>query len=174
LSVKVHARVWWRAGNLCAVRAARDRKRRILERVWIAVGFAYSLFRVFVADATVRKYGVNIAAFAGVEIVSSFPYSIGTARLVTALIDRHYRRAVKWGTIAATCFIAPETFIVATAGRHCSKRRPGHCHGVPTSIYVVIAVILVLFGSFTAWTVRRKVKQAREPDQELPASSDVH
>jgi hypothetical protein len=157
-----------------SVRAARDRKRRILERVWIAVGFAYSLFRVFIANATVSKYGVNIPAFAAVEIVSSFPYSIGTARVVTALIDQKYRRAVEWGTIAAACFIAPETFIIATAGRHCSKRHPGHCHGVPTRIYVAIAVILVLFGSFTAWSVRRKVKKAREPGQELPASSDAH
>jgi hypothetical protein len=93
---------------------------------------------------------------------------------VTALIDRDNKRAAKWGAIAGACFIAPEGFIIATAGRHCSRRNPGRCHGVPTSIYVAIAIIIFVFGSFTAWSVRRKVKQAREPDQELPASSDAH
>jgi hypothetical protein len=153
--------------------AARHQRRKILERAWILVGFGYSLVRIFIAELTVRKYGINIWAFAAVELVSSGPYSLGTARVVARLVDRNYHSALKWGTLAAVCFLAPEAFIVAT-GQRCSKRRPGHCHSMPTKIYVAIGVVVLLLGSVSIWSIRRKVKRATPLVQPDPSASDAH
>ena len=152
---------------------ARGQRRQRLERLWIIVGFGYSIFRVFVANATVKKYGVNIWAFAVVEIGSSFPYSLGTARLIAALVDRSSKAAIKWGTLAAVCFIAPETFIVIT-GERCSRRHPGRCHRMPKRVYEVIGLVVLVIGSVAVWGIVHKVKQARAQRSADLAESDVH
>jgi hypothetical protein len=149
---------------------ARGLRRKRLERAWIAVGVGYSILRVFIANATVKKYGVNIWAFAVVEIGSSFPYSLGTARLVARLVDKSYRSATKWGMLAAVCFIAPETFIVIT-GERCSRRHPGRCHRMPKRVYEVIGLVILILGSLAVWSVIRKVRQARSLDAPAPAVS---
>ncbi len=152
---------------------ARGLRRKRLERAWIIVGFGYSILRVFVANATVKKYGVNIWAFAVVEIGSSFPYSLGTARVVARLVDKSYRSATKWGALAAVCFIAPETFIVIT-GERCSRRHPGRCQRMPERVYQVIGLVILILGSLAVWSVIRKVRQARSLETRAPATYAEH
>jgi predicted transporter len=149
---------------------ARGLRRKRLERAWIVVGLGYSILRVFVANATVKKYGVNIWAFAVVEIGSSFPYSLGTARVVARLVDKSYRSATKWGMLAGICFIAPETFIIIT-GERCSRRHPGRCHRMPKRVYEVIGLVILILGALAVWSVIRKVRQARSLETQAPATS---
>jgi hypothetical protein len=139
--------------------ADRKLRRKRLELLWIAVGFGYSLFRVFIANVTVKKYGVPIVGFAAVEILSSFPYSLGTARVVARLVDRNYPAAMRWGVLAAATFVAPELYIVFAGHHHC--RRNPDCNRMPTSVYVVLALIVVLLGTVATIGVTRKVKQTR-------------
>jgi hypothetical protein len=124
-------------------------RRQNLERLWIVLGLAYGVFRVIIANATVRKYGVNIWAFAVIEIGSSFPYSLGTARLVGSLVDHDRPRAVRWGVVSLVCYAAPEAFILLTG------------HDMPPEIYIVIGVILVVLGTIAAIGIVRKVKASR-------------
>jgi hypothetical protein len=152
--------------------AVRHQRRKILERAWILVGFAYSVIRIFIAKVTVQKYGVNIWAFGVVEVVSSGPYSLGTARVVTRLVDRNFPSAMKWGALAIGCFLAPETFIIAT-GERCRRRHRGHCHGMPTKIYVAIGLLVFVLGAATIWSIRRKVKSAVPLAHPGPAGSDA-
>lgn len=152
--------------------AARHQKRKVLERAWILVGFAYSIFRIGIARLTVEKYGVNIWAFAAVELISSGPYSVGTARLVTRLVDRNYHSALRWGTLAAGCFLAPEVFIIAS-GNRCHRRHDAHCHSMPTRIYVAVGVLVLVLGSVAIFSVRQKVKKAVPPVHLDPAASDA-
>lgn len=152
--------------------AARHQRRKNLERVWILVGFAYSVIRIVIARLTVAKYGVNIWAFAAVELISSGPYSVGTARLVTRLIDRNFHSALKWGTLAAGCFLAPEAFIIAS-GNRCQRHENARCHSMPTRIYVAIGVLVLVLGSAAILSVRRKVKKAEPPVHLDPAPSDA-
>ena len=139
--------------------ADRRLRRKRLELLWIGVGFSYSLFRVWVANVTVKKYGVPILWFAAVEVLSSFPYSLGTARVVARLVDREYPAALRWGLLAAATFVAPEVYIVAASRHHC--RRNPECHAMPTSVYVVLGLIVVVLGSVAVVGVTRKVKQTR-------------
>ena len=152
---------------------AGGQRRKRLERLWIVAGVAYGLVRVFVANATVRKYGVNIWAFAVVEIGTSFPYSLGSARLVTSLVDKSYRAATRWGMLAAVCFVAPESFIIIT-GERCSRRHPGRCHRMPKRVYEVIGLVILVVGSLAIYGVILKVRQARTREHPDPETSAEH
>ena len=136
-------------------------RRRVLERLWIVGSVAYGGLRVFIADRTVKRYGVNIWAFAGVELVTSFIYGLSSARVVGALIDRRADRAVRWGVLTAVSFLAPETFILLTGRR------------MPTVVYIVIGALLATLGTVAAVSLRRKVRAGRHRQPE-PGSVSIN
>ena len=121
----------------------------MLERLWIVGSIAYGGLRIFVADRTVRRYGVNIWAFGCVELSTSWVYGLSTARVVGALVDRKMRPAVRWGAAAAGSFLAPESFVVLT-GRH-----------MPLAVYLVVAGLLTTLGTAATVSLVRNVRAAR-------------
>lgn len=128
---------------------APTRRRRLLERSWIVVSVAYGGVRIFVADRTVKRYGVNIWAFAFVELSTSWLYGLSTARVVSSYVDRTPRKALRWGAVAAATFLAPEAFIVVTA-RH-----------VPRIVYVVVVALVTVLGTVAVTSLVRKIRTAR-------------
>jgi hypothetical protein len=136
-------------------------RRRVLERLWIVGSVAYGGLRVFIADRTVKRYGVNIWAFASVELVTSFIYGLSSARVGGALIDRRADRAVRWGVLTAASFLAPETFILLTGRR------------MPMVVYIVIGALLATLGTVAAVSLRRKVRAGRRRRRE-PGSVSVN
>ena len=85
--------------------SSRDpRRRRRLEWIWYGVALLYCGFRVLLADRYVRRYGLNVGAFAVVEFASTIPYAIGTAKLVEAFIDRDRHKATIWALVASGGF----------------------------------------------------------------------
>lgn len=123
--------------------------RRALERLWILLSVAYGGVRIFVADRTVRRYGVNIPVFATVELVTSFAYGLGTARVVGALVDRRHDLAVRWAPVAFGAFIAPEAFIVVTGRR------------MPPGVFVVVGIFVLTMGTIALVSLVRKVRAGR-------------
>ncbi len=94
-----------------------SRRRRHLERGWYAASALYSVFRIALAKGFVEQYGLNVAAFAAVEVIATIPYAIGVAKLVGALVDRRRSAALRWGLVASAGFLAPDVFTLATT-RH--------------------------------------------------------
>jgi hypothetical protein len=135
-------------------------RRKNLERLWVVGGVGYGIFRVVVANATVKKYGVNIWAFGVIEIGSSFPYSLGIARLVGGLVDHNRNQTLTWGIVALVCYAAPEAFILLTG------------HNMPREVYIVIGVILAVLGAIAVVGIVRKVKKGRR-EPERPVRSET-
>ncbi len=127
----------------------RSARRRLLERLWVLGSVAYGGLRIFIADRTVKRYGVNIWVFGIVELSTSWLYGLSTARLVGALIDRRGRLAARWGAIATATFLAPEAFILLT-GRH-----------MPRIVYVVVAGLVTVLGTLAVVSLVRRVRAAR-------------
>lgn len=147
-------------GTVAAVSTpARSRRRRLLERLWILGSVAYGGLRIFIADRTVKRYGVNIWAFAAVELSTSWIYGLSTARVVGALVDRHVRLALKWGVLAAVTFLAPETFIILT-GRD-----------MPAIVYVIVLALVSVLGTAAVISLLRRVRAGRRAHE--PAPDDV-
>ena len=140
---------------------AADGRRKKLERAWIATGLVYAGCRILIANATVKRYGVNIWAFAAIELGSSFPYSLGTARLVGSLVDRDQAKAFRWGALAAVCFLLPEAFIVITG------------NAMPVWMFATMFVIVATLGSVAAVGVMRKVSESRTAQRTEPPSNEA-
>ena len=140
----------------------RSAQRRVLERLWIVGSVAYGGLRIFIADHTVRRYGVNIFAFAVVELGTSFVYGLATARVVGALVDRHRDALARWVPIALASFIAPEAFIVVSG------------HRMPRAVYLVVATIVVVMGSVATWSLVRKVRDERQHVEEPHKVKGTH
>jgi hypothetical protein len=124
-------------------------RRRLWERIWIGLGVAYAVFRIWLAHATVARYGVWIPGFAAIEIASAWPHGLATARVVTALIDRECRRAWNWGLVLGVSHIAPELYIALDA------------RYLPGKIWASLAFFVFGFGALCLWGIVQKVQDGR-------------
>ncbi len=131
-------------------RRAKAAKRRLLERLWVGVVIAYGAGRAFVVWKALGKYGVNPWIYLVLDVTSSWPYGVATARLVTSVIDRNFVRARAWGILAAITFLLPDLYILLAA-RH-----------VPIEVYVIIISIVSLLALFTAASLYFKIRNGRK------------
>ena len=123
--------------------------RRRLERWWFGLVMAWSAIRVAAVWRWLDIYGVNPLVYALVDVGSSAPYALGSARTIGALIDRKYGRAAMWSLLAAVCFAAPDVYIVAAG------------HDMPWGVYGVVGAIALLAAMWAVWTGRRDVSGGR-------------
>jgi hypothetical protein len=119
------------------------RRRGHAERAWYVASFVYSLVKIWLAQAFLADYDLNIVAFAVVEFVSVGPYAVGCAKLIGALVDRRRRRAIAWALVATAGFIAPDLFAVLTT------------RTFPTWLYVMIGLWVVLAAAAALVQARR-------------------
>lgn len=93
------------------------------------------------------KYGVNTSVFAVVEIVSSVIYGVASAKTVLALVDKHRRIALMWGSASAVSYLSPDVYIFSTG------------QSLPMLSYVVIITLIVVLGSVGIVDARRRYVQ---------------
>jgi hypothetical protein len=125
-----------------------ERRKRV-EHLWVAITLAWGFCRVLVVWGALGRYGVNPWVYAGIEIVTSGPYGVATARVVTSLLDRKKQAASRWAALGLAMFLAPDLYIVA-AGR-----------GMPTYVYVVVSVLVTTLGTLALLSMRAKVCKGR-------------
>jgi len=130
----------------------RQKRRRKLELTWVVGVVLFTLARFGAAWGALADHPRWAAwTFGVIDLGTAVPYAVGTARLVTSLIDREVQAAARWGLVAAASFLAPYLWI-AWVGRDGS---------LPTVVYIAVAVCIVCFGANAVLTVRRKVAQGR-------------
>ena len=104
-------------------------------RLWVVATVMYGALRVVLAATFVADYGLNIVAFAIIELVSSLALGITTARLAIALKNR--RRGGRAWLFAAVVlsYFAPDAYVLVFAGR-----MPGRVL-VPVLVIVCIGAV---------------------------------
>ncbi len=110
----------------------------------------WSGLRIVAVWQWLEQYGVHPVVYALVDLGSSVPYAIASARTISALVDRRHRHAALWAPLAVACFVAPDVYIVA-AGRQ-----------MPWSVYVVVLTVAVAAVMLALWTGRNEVAVGRE------------
>ena len=123
----------------------RSKLRQRLELSWVIGIVLFTLARFFVARETLEQYGLNIWIFGFIDLITAIPYAIGTARVVGAIVDRDLPAAGTWAGIAAVSFFAPYGYILWS----------GQDATFPTSVYVVLGVLIAIFGANALWSVFR-------------------
>lgn len=131
---------------------ARQKRRRTLERSWVVGVVLFGFARFALAySAFADESRMTVVIFGIIDFVTAVPYALGTARLVTSLVDRKGQAAAGWGAVASGCFMAPYLWM-AWAGR---------TGALPSIVYWLVAVFVVCLGTNAVLTVRRRVKAER-------------
>lgn len=131
----------------------RMRRRRVFELSWVVGILAYGIVRFALAWSVLADESrFTVVLFGVIDFATAIPYALGTARLVTSLIDRDQQAVAKWGLVASASFLAPYLWLV-WAGRDGS---------FPVGVYVAITVFVVCFGASAIMRVRRKVRVGSE------------
>lgn len=144
--------------------ARRAGRRRTIETTWVLGVLIYGFIRFALAwSVLAQESRLVVVIFGLVDFVTAIPYAVGTARLVTSLIDRDHQAATRWGAIASASFLAPYAWI-AWAGRDGS---------FPPVVYIATALFVVFFGAHAVLSVRRKVNVERIDDESRDRPSNL-
>ena len=108
----------------------RSRREILGERIWAGLLVLYSTGAAYLVWRTLSKYGVNPIAFLIIDMVTSWPYGISTARIVVNAVKRQWHEVRKWAWVAAATFIAPDVYVLASASR------------APRSVYLILIVVI--------------------------------
>ena len=126
-----------------------DARRTLLSRLWILGSVAYGGLRALLVWRFLSGYGVNPWVFATVELSSSACYGWGSARLVTHIIDRHWR-ALRWSVPATlAAYAAPDAYVLAAAG------------SLPDGLWATIISVVVVSAVLAVFAIAREVRRAR-------------
>jgi hypothetical protein len=136
--------------------AARSiQKRDLVRYIWVGVSLGYAALRILLAQEFLAEHGLNIWAFAIVELVSTVPWAVGSARAVTALIDKNSRRATGWAAVASAGFLAPEVFVLIATDRP------------PKWLPWVLALWVGVAGLLAVRRIIREVRQRRDARRDV-------
>jgi hypothetical protein len=124
-------------------------RRKRLEHVWVAITLAWGFGRVLVVWHALHRYGVNPWVYAGIELATSGPYGVATARVVTSMLDHKKQSASRWAALGLALFLAPDLYIVGS-GRE-----------MPAYVYVVVGVLVAVLGALAFLSARAKVCKGR-------------
>jgi hypothetical protein len=126
-------------------------RRQVLELSWVIGVVLFVIVRFAIAYSTLAQYGrFTVVVFGILDIVTAVPYALGTARVVTSLVDKRIASASRWGMVACASFVAPYVWL-AWAGRE----------EFPAIAYIVIGVLTVLLGLNAVVGVARSVRKER-------------
>jgi hypothetical protein len=85
-------------------------------------------------------------------VVTAFPYALGQVKVVNGFRFKQYRGVQAWSLVVALTFLAPYLYIVFAG-----KER------IPTLVYIVIAVLAVIFGTASILRMRNQYRAAVVP-----------
>jgi hypothetical protein len=130
-----------------------------LQLLWLVVTLAYAGARIALAARYLAGYGLNIAVFAVIEVISSALFGFASGRFVPALAASrsahersqvgHVRDLINWGAATLVGFAAPDAFVFATTKQ------------VPFQTLLILICFVVLSMSFSWYTLRRRVDAVR-------------
>lgn len=110
----------------------------------------YGLLRAYLVWEFLGEYHVNAAVFLMIELTSSALYGLWSGRLLGALIDGDRRAAWRVGPKALVAYLAPDAYVLASAGR------------LPGPILEVIIGIVIVTATLTVVGLWLKVRNARK------------
>lgn len=128
----------------------RSRREAILERLWAGTIVLYSFGAAILVYKTLRKYGVNPYIFFVIDVCTSWPYGIATARIVVNTIAKNWKAVRKWTWIAGITFVTPQVYILITA------------HHAPRDVYLIVIAVISFLIIFAIVGVLLQIRNTRK------------
>ena len=124
-------------------------RRKLLSLLWLFAVLIWSCVRIAAVKFWLSDYGVNTKIFAAVELLSALIYGISSSRFLISVIDKQIKSAAKWGTVAATTYLAPDLYVF-TSGQ-----------SLPVTAFLVIGLLLVVTLLQLFWQLRGRLPVRR-------------
>jgi hypothetical protein len=131
------------------VGAKLTRRQTFWERLWAGSIVLYSVGATFVVWRTLGKYGVSAILFFIIDVMTSWPYGIATARIVVNVVKHDWKEVRKWSWVAAITFITPQVYILASA-RH-----------APRDVYLIVIIVITLLVLFALFSVLLHIRHSK-------------
>lgn len=137
------------------------RREHLWERLWAGLVVLYSVGRALVVWRTLAKYGVNPVVYLIIDVATSWPYGIATARIVFNVLRHRWSHVRNWILVAVPTFIAPDLYLLITA------------HRAPRTVYVVLIMVIAFLAAAAVATLIQQIRAGRRVtyrDAELAGS----
>jgi len=117
--------------------------------VWLVLVLAWAIFRAFAINKFFGEHNVNSWGYLAVDLASSVPYAIYSARAVVNYLDKDWRKFRGSIQLTALSFYIPDVYVLVFA------------RTVPTSLYVGFGISIIMFSLAAFISFRKDVSQAR-------------
>ena len=132
---------------------------KIASRIWMALVILWAIGRAIFVKELFGSHGVNGLIYLAVDLISSIPYAIYSARLVFNFIKHDYKSTYKNILLTALFFYIPDLYILISARR------------VPAGLYAILFTTITLFSAFAIGTIARDIRNKRISTQSAPENS---
>ncbi len=126
---------------------------KLTTRFWIALVILWAIGRAVFVKELFGSHGVNGVVYLTVDLISSIPYAIYSARLVITFINHDFKSTYRNIFVTAFFFYIPDLYILIAA------------HRVPSGLYAILFVTITLFSAFAVGTIARDIKKKRKSTQ---------
>lgn len=126
--------------------ANRSGREILWERIWAGLLVLYSVGAAYLVWRTLSPYGVNPIVFLVIDMVTSWPYGLATARIVVNVVKVRWSEVRKWSWVAAVTFIAPDVYVLASA------------HHAPRHIYLLLILVITALIALAVLSVVLQIR----------------
>jgi len=129
---------------------------KLATRIWIALVILWAIGRAVFVKELFGSHGVNGVVYLTVDLISSIPYAIYSARLVITFINHDFKSTYRNIFATAFFFYIPDLYILIAARR------------VPAGLYAILFVTITLFSAVAIGTIARDIRNKRKSAQSTP------
>lgn len=118
-------------------------------RTWLVVVLAWASFRAFAINKFFGHHSVNVWGYLVVDLASSVPYAVYSARAVVNFLDKSWITLRRNTFLAALFFYIPDVYVFIFA------------RTVPTSLYVGFGITIIIFSVVAFLSLRSDATKGR-------------
>jgi hypothetical protein len=130
-------------------------KQKIATRIWVVLVILWAIGRAFFVKHLFGSYGINGGIYLAVDLASSAPYAIYSAKLVISFLGHDLKGVYRNILLTAFFFYIPDLYILIAARQ------------VPSNLYLILFLTISIFSTFAIGAIARDVRRKRKSGREL-------
>ena len=111
-------------------------------RTWLVLVLAWACFRAFAINKFFGHHKVNAWGYLAVDLASSIPYAVYSARAVVKFLDKSWIELRRNTLLTALFFYIPDVYVFIFARK------------VPTSLYIGFGIAIIIFSVIAFLSLR--------------------
>ena len=123
--------------------------RKTSARIWFSLVFTWALVRALLVYKFFAPHGVNPIWYFVIDVASSIPYAIYSARLVFAFIDQNRPQLFSSGLITLISFYLPDIYVFLFANE------------IPRVLLISFVGWILLFSAMAIIEIFRNVRRGK-------------